>query len=69
MPAPTGAAAASKLPLPLERSKFGGTERRTERPDDGDAPFSRSDLRKGAQELGGDGRARISWSVLGVSSG
>ena len=46
-PAPTGAAAASKLPLPLERSKFGGTERRTERPDDGDAPFSRSDLRKG----------------------
>lgn len=68
-PAPTGAAAAPERPPHLERSRFGGTERRTERPDDGDAPFSRSDLRKGAQELVGDGRARISWSVLGVSSG
>ena len=68
-PAPTGAAAAPERPPHLERSRFGGTERRPGRPDDGDAPFSRSDLRKGAQELVGAGRARIRWSVLGVSSG
>jgi hypothetical protein len=35
---------------PLERSRFGGTERRHERPID-DAPVSRSDLSKGTQEL------------------
>ena len=67
-PASTGADAAPKLPPPLERSRFGGTERRPERQVEGDAPFSRSDLRKGARELAGDGKAHINWSVLGISS-
>lgn len=54
---------------PLERSRFGGTQRRPERADDDDAPFSRSDLSKGAQELHEQGTARINWSVLLISSG
>ncbi len=36
-------------PPPIERERFGGSQRR-ERPDD-DAPVSRSDLSKGPQEL------------------
>lgn len=58
---------APKSPAQIERSRFGGTQRRHERADD-DAPFSRSDLRKGAQELMEGGTARINWSVLVVSS-
>ncbi len=53
---------------PLERSRFGGTERRQERVDEDDAPFSRSDLSKGAKDLHEQGVARINWSVLLVSS-
>lgn len=34
-------------PVPIERSKFGGTPRRHERAFDDDAPVSRSDLSKG----------------------
>ena len=37
-------------PPPIERERFGGSQRR-ERPDDADAPVSRSDLSKGPQEL------------------
>ncbi|HRO61421.1 MAG TPA: BCCT family transporter [Burkholderiaceae bacterium] len=53
---------------PLERSRFGGTERRHERPDDDDAPVSRSDLSKGPQELLEHRTARINWRVLAISS-
>ncbi len=66
LPAPNTQAAKSRPPL--ERSRFGGTQRRHERPDDGNAPFSRSDLSKGAKELLQQGTARINWSVLVVSS-
>ena len=59
---------AGKWHPPLERSRFGGTERRHERPVDDDAPVSRSDLSKGAQELLADRKARINWSVLLISS-
>lgn len=58
--------AAASLP-PLERTRFGGSERPPRHPDD-DAPASRSDLSKGAEELRGDGSAQINWSVLLVSS-
>ena len=53
---------------PLERTRFGGTQRRPERADDDDAPFSRSDLNKGSRDLLGDGMDRINWSVLVISS-
>ncbi len=53
---------------PLERSRFGGTERRPDRPADDDAPVSRSDLSKGPQELLEHRRARINWGVLLISS-
>ena len=53
---------------PLERSRFGGTVRRPERPIDDDAPVSRSDLSKGPKELIEDRTARINWSVLLISS-
>ena len=52
---------------PLERSRFGGTERH-ERPIEADAPVSRSDLSKGPTELLEHRRARINWRVLVVSS-
>ncbi|WBY02703.1 choline BCCT transporter BetT [Ramlibacter tataouinensis] len=58
----------AKLHSPLERSRFGGTQRRHERPADDDTPVSRSDLSKGPQELTQDRTARINWPVLGVSS-
>lgn len=66
MPAPS--AQPKKSRPPLERSRFGGTERRHERPDDDDAPVSRSDLSKGTQELVEDRTARINWRVLLISS-
>ncbi|MGB6056244.1 MAG: choline BCCT transporter BetT [Burkholderiaceae bacterium] len=53
---------------PLERSRFGGTQRRHEQSFDGDTPVSRSDLSKGPQELIEDRTARISWGVLVISS-
>ncbi|WP_193510338.1 choline BCCT transporter BetT [Cryobacterium sp. BB736] len=53
---------------PLERSKFGGTERRHERPVEAEAPVSRSDLSKGPTELLEHRTARINWRVLVVSS-
>lgn len=52
---------------PLERSRFGGSERRHERPDD-EAPVSRSDLSKGPQEVVEARTTRINWRVLLVSS-
>jgi choline/glycine/proline betaine transport protein len=58
---------ASKSRPPLERSRFGGTQRRQERPVD-DAPVSRSDLSKGSQKLLEDRKVRINWSVLLISS-
>ncbi|NMM80344.1 high-affinity choline transporter BetT [Acidovorax sp. SRB_14] len=59
---------AAKSLAPLERSRFGGTQRRHGRPDDDDAPVSRSDLSKGPQELIEDRTARINWGVLLISS-
>ena len=54
---------------PLERSRFGGTQRRHERPaDDDDAPVSRSDLSKGPEEIIEHHEAYINWSVLLISS-
>lgn len=61
-------AQAMKSPPPLERSRFGGTQRRPERAVDDDAPVSRSDLSKGPQELIADHTARINWGVLVISS-
>src|SRR5690606_31239892 len=59
----------TKPPPPLERSRFGGSERRHEHPvDDDDAPVSRSDLSKGPQELIEDAAVRINWHVLLISS-
>ena len=58
---------APKSPSQLERSRLGGTQPRSKRAED-DAPFSRSDLRKSAQEPAEGGTARINWSVLVVSS-
>lgn len=52
---------------PLERSRFGGTERH-ERPIEVDVPVSRSDLSKGPTELLEHRDARINWPVLAVSS-
>lgn len=52
----------------LERSRFGGTERRPERTLDDDAPVSRSDLQKGPQELIEHPTVSINWGVLLISS-
>nr|WP_157157772.1 choline BCCT transporter BetT [Diaminobutyricimonas sp. LJ205] len=52
----------------MERSRFGGTERRPERPVEGDAPVSRSDLSKGPTELIEYPKVRINWKVLVISS-
>ncbi|MGO2769678.1 choline BCCT transporter BetT [Pseudomonas taetrolens] len=57
-----------KIPAPLERSRFGGTQRRHERPDEDDAPVSRSDLSKGPEEVLEDREAHINRSVLLISS-
>lgn len=64
---PPSAQAAQPHP-PLERSRFGGSRRRHERPDDDDAPVSRSDLSKGPGQLQEDRTARINWRVLVISS-
>ncbi|WP_312307184.1 choline BCCT transporter BetT [Pulveribacter sp.] len=58
---------AAGKPPPLERSRFGGTQARQERPDD-DIPVSRGDLSKGPQEVLEDRTARINWRVLLFSS-
>src|SRR5690554_4446970 len=59
---------ASQPPPQIERSKFGGTERRPERHHDGEAPVSRSDLSKGPTELLEHRRTRINWRVLVIAS-
>jgi choline/glycine/proline betaine transport protein len=53
---------------PIERSRFGGSERKQERPLEDDVPVSRSDLSKGPTELLEHRKARINWSVLIISS-
>lgn len=58
----------AKPPSPLERSRFGGSQRRPKRPDDDEAPVSRSDLSKGPQELLEDRTVHINWRVLVSSS-
>jgi len=56
-------------PAPIERSRFGGTQRRAMRGDDDEAPATRSELSRGSQELRAEmPAARISWAVLLVSS-
>jgi choline/glycine/proline betaine transport protein len=62
-----GAQAAKSYP-PLERSRFGGTERRHGRPVDGDTPVSRSDLSKGPEEVLEHPAVYINWGVLIISS-
>ena len=66
--AQTPKAQAAKSPPPLERSKFGGTQRRHERPDDDDTPVSRSDLSKGPQEVLEYRTSHTNWQVLLISS-
>ncbi len=63
---PSPHAQAAKPYPPLERSRFGGTERR--HPDDGEAPVSRSDLSKGPEQLLEHRSASINWRVLVFSS-
>ncbi|MGE7199676.1 choline BCCT transporter BetT [Brevundimonas naejangsanensis] len=62
----------SRAPLPklspLQRSRFGGTERRHEPPIDEDAPVSRDDLVKGPEEVLEDHQAHVNWRVLLISS-
>ena len=53
---------------PLERSRFGGAQRRPTGADDDEAPASRSDLSKGPQELLEHPAAHINWGVLVISS-
>ena len=65
---PLPQAQARKSPVQIERSQFGGTQRPHKRTDEGEAPFSRSDLRKGAEDRRGDGTAHISWRIRLVSS-
>lgn len=60
--------AASKLNSPLERSRFGGTQRSSAHQEDDDRPVSRSDLSKGPEELLERHGARINWGVLVISS-
>ena len=55
-------------PRPIERSRFGGTERPRERSSEDYTPVSRSDLSKGPHELLEDRRTRINWQVLVISS-
>lgn len=52
---------------PIERSRFGGTERPLHAADFA-PPTSRSDLSKGPSELIGEPRAKVHWPVLIVSS-
>lgn len=65
---PASDAPPAKSPPPLERSRFGGTERRHGHADDDDTPVSRSDLSKGPEELLEHRAASISWRVLLISS-
>ncbi|WP_411721976.1 choline BCCT transporter BetT [Mycetocola sp.] len=65
--APKNSSVPKPIP-PLERSRFGGSERKQERPIEGDAPVSRSDLSKGPTELLETNTTRINWTVLVISS-
>lgn len=53
---------------PLERSRFGGTQRKPAPRMDDDAPVSRSDLSKGPAEILEQREAYINWRVLVISS-
>ena len=66
VPAPPGPA--GKSYPPLERSRFGGTERRHEWHEDDDVPVSREDLSKGPEELFEHRAVQINWSVLVIAS-
>ncbi|WP_081724290.1 choline BCCT transporter BetT [Advenella kashmirensis] len=57
----------ARVSPPLERTRFGGTNRRHDREDD-DTPVSRNDLSKGPQEVVDAPTAHINLSVLVVSS-
>ena len=67
-PSPDHSSAMGPMPLPLERTRFGGSQKRPGRTDDDDAPVSRADLSKGPQELLEHRTSRTNWSVLVVSS-
>ena len=54
--------------LPLQRDRFGVSQKPVHRSQDEDAPFSRSDLKKGRGELMGDHAVHINWRVLATSS-
>ncbi|GEK80676.1 choline transporter BetT [Agrococcus baldri] len=54
---------------PLERSRFGGTERESgRRRHEDEAPFSRSDMSKGPTELMEHREPRVHWRVLIIAS-
>ena len=57
-----------KTKTPFERSQFGGSQRQPKHHLDDDVPISKSDLKKGAQELSKNSKAHINWSVLIISS-
>ncbi len=54
-------------PPKIERTRFGGTERRPERQRD-EPPVSRSDLSKGPAEVIEHPQARVHWPVLLISA-
>ncbi len=58
----------AKTPPPLERSRFGGTQRRHAPPVEDDTPISRSDLSKGPEEVLESPTASTNWGVLVISS-
>src|SRR5690554_2833601 len=61
-------ASAAKEHPPLERRRFGGSERPRGGSGDNEPPVSRSDLSKGPEELLEQRRTRINWQVLAISS-
>jgi len=68
-PSLQGEAASTTTPRPsIERSRFGGTERRHDDLMSDDAPVSRSDLSKGPQEVVDRPTASINPRVLAISS-
>ncbi|CAM3829705.1 choline BCCT transporter BetT [Rheinheimera salexigens] len=64
---PTPNEKSNKPHPPLERSRFGGSQHKQHRQDD-DAPVSRSDLSKAAEELLEHSTVYINWTILLLSS-
>ncbi|MRX51737.1 BCCT family transporter [Paracoccus sp. S-4012] len=63
-----GSAVPPRSRPPLERRRFGGTDRPHQRAAEDDTPVSRSDLSKGPEELLEHRADRVNWRVLAVST-